>query len=569
VNQIDRWYKRLREEGVPISSESYVSKEAMVERPCPDCGGSRLQPQRLCVTIGGKTISELCSWSLSDLKDFFESLAIPADKQVVGKAITRELLTRINLLIDIGVGYLSLNRNVSTISGGEAQRVRLSTQIGSGLMGMMYILDEPSVGLHPRDGYRIINTLKRLRDIGNTVIVVEHDVETICSADHIIEMGPGPGIHGGSVVTQGTVEEIMQAPHSLTGQYLSGRKCIALPVERRALNGHWITVRGARQHNLKDVTVQIPLGVFVCVTGVSGSGKSSLVHDILYRALQGRVDRRLLPGDAEGLEGLEQVDSVIRMDQIPIGKSVTSNPATYLGIFDRIRERFAETPQAQRCGFTHSSFSFNGNLGGRCEECRGRGVIVTPLQFMPDVETVCPECKGRRYRKDVLEVSYRGKNISEVLALTFEEAAEFFKDEAYVYRKIQVLNRLGLGYMKLGQSVDTLSGGECQRLKLATELTKVKKGHKLYILDEPTTGLHLADIQRLLDCLNSLVEAGHTVLVIEHHLDVIKTADYVIDLGPEGGNEGGYIVAVGRPEEVARVPESYTGQYLKAALTLR
>ncbi|MCP4544469.1 MAG: excinuclease ABC subunit UvrA [Chloroflexi bacterium] len=575
VNQLDRRFKQLREQGVPVSSDSYFSKQVMTERACPDCGGTRLKPQRLCVTVGGKTIHELGRMPLTDLKAFLETITVPADKRTVGDAVVQELVTRVTLLVDIGVGYLNLSRNASTISGGEAQRVRLSTQIGSGLMGMMYILDEPSIGLHPRDGYRIIDTMKKLRDIGNTVIVVEHDVETMRAADHVIEMGPGPGVHGGQVVTQGTVEEMMRSPTSITGQYLSGKRRIALPAARRSPNGHALRIVGARQHNLKNLTVEIPLGVFVCVSGVSGSGKSSLVHDVLYKTLHARFhDRRTIPGEADRVEGVEHIDSVISIDQSYIGRTSTSNPATYIGIFDRIRKMFAATPAAQALGYTHAAFSFNGNLGGRCEECRGRGTIVTPLQFMPDVESVCPVCKGKRYRKDVLEVTYRGKNIAEVLDMSFEEAAGFFqangeahaRDRAYIARKIGLLDQLGLGYLKLGQSSSTLSGGEIQRVKLATELSKVKRGHKLYILDEPTTGLHLADIQRLLDCLNRLVDAGHTVLVIEHHLEVIKSADYVIDLGPDGGNEGGCVVAQGTPEEVVGVGRSHTGRYLRACL---
>jgi excinuclease ABC subunit A len=567
VHQIDHWYKRQRERGAPLSSDSYLLRRVMSERTCPDCGGTRLKPQRLFVTIEGQNICELGDMPLGDLKRFLEGLPIPADKRAVVQAIVQELLTRVSLLVDIGVGYLGLNRNVSSISGGETQRVRLSTQIGSGLMGMMYILDEPSIGLHPRDGYRIINTMKRLRDVGNTVIVVEHDVETMHAADHIIEMGPGPGVHGGQVVAQGAVAEIMASPASLTGQYLSGRKRIPLPATRRSPNGHTLTILGARQNNLKNLNVEIPLGVHVCVTGVSGSGKSSLIHDILYKTLHARLhDRRTLPGDTDAVQGIENVDSVINIDQSPIGRHATSNPATYVGIFDRIRRLFAATPGAQAAGFAHTTFSFNSNQGGRCEECVGRGVIVTPLQFMPDVETVCPLCHGKRFRKDVLEITYQGKNVAQVLDMSFEEAADFFQNHAYIARRVGMLNRLGLGYLKLGQPSNTLSGGEAQRVKLATELAKVKRGHKLYILDEPTTGLHLADIQRLLDCLNGLVDDGHTVLVIEHHLDVIKTADHIIDLGPEGGNEGGYVVAQGTPEEVAQVPESYTGQYLKQVL---
>ncbi len=570
VNRIDRWYRKMREQGRPISADSYISRQAMTERVCPDCQGTRLQPQRLRVTVGGKSIHELGDLPLTDLQAFLERLTVPGEKRTVGETVVREILNRVRLLIEVGVGYLSLNRNVGTISGGEAQRVRLSTQIGSGLMGMLYILDEPSIGLHTRDSYRIIDTLKRLRDIGNTVIVVEHDVETICAADHIVEMGPGPGLHGGQIVAQGSVEEIRSSAASLTGQYLSGRRQIAVPPVRRSPNGTWLRIVGARENNLKDVTVKIPLGVFICVTGVSGSGKSSLIHDVLYRTLHHRLhDRRTIPGEVDTVEGNENVASVINIDQSPIGLHATSSPATYTKVFDRVRDLFAATPAAQSRGYSKYTFSFNSNQmgGGRCEECKGIGIVVTPLQFMPDMESVCPVCKGLRFRKDVLEIKYRDRSIADVLALSIEEALDLFHDCRPVARKLRVLNQLGLGYLKLGQPSNTLSGGEAQRIKLATELAKVKHGHRLYILDEPTTGLHLADIQRLLDCLSGLVDAGHTVLVIEHNLDVIKTADYIIDLGPEGGSEGGYVVAQGTPEQVAQVATSYTGQYLARVLS--
>ncbi len=574
IPRIDRWYKQRSEKGASTPGNAALldlARAVMVEHTCPDCQGTRLQPQRLCVTVGGMNIYQACTIPLDELKVILETLDIPAQKAEIAKSIVRELITRVSLLVEIGVGYLSLNRKISTISGGESQRVRLSTQIGSGLMGMMYILDEPSIGLHARDSIRIINTLKTLRDIGNSVIVVEHDPETISSADHVIEIGPGAGIHGGKVVAQGTVEKIKRSAASLTGQYLSGRKQIDLPTERRSPNGNWLHIRGACENNLKNINVEIPLGVFICVTGVSGSGKSSLIHDVLYKSLHSKLqDHRTIPGEVDDIEGIDQVNSVVNIDQDPIGSYWTSNPATYIGIYDHVRKLFASLPESEARGYTLSNFSYNSKEGGgRCEECGGRGVIITPLQFMPDVENLCPVCKGYRYQKEILEIEYQGKNIYDVLDMDFEEAETFFGDIPPILRKVKVMNQLGMGYLKLGQTTDTLSGGEAQRVKLASELAKVKRGHRLYILDEPTTGLHLDDIQRLLDCLNALVDAGHTVIVIEHHMDVIKTADYIIDLGPEGGNQGGYVVAKGTPEEIRETPESYTGQYLKQVLNIR
>jgi excinuclease ABC subunit A len=568
VNRIDHWYKQHREQGDALSNEYHVIRKVMAEMECPDCGGTRYLPQRLWVIVGGEDIHTLATHSLEKLAAFLENLQVPVEKQVIGESVIQELITRLGLLIEIGVGYLSLDRNINSLSGGEAQRVQLATQIGSGLMGMMYILDEPSIGLHARDSYRIINTLKRLRDIGNTVIVVEHDMDTIRAADQIIEMGPGPGIAGGVVVAQGTVADLQESSEALTGQFLSGTRRVAVPSTRRKPERGWITINGARQYNLKNINVRIPLGLFVCVTGVSGSGKSSLIHDVLFRTLYSRLhDPRLLPGEADEVQGIDQVDSIINIDQSSIGRIVTSNPATYLGIFDHIRKLYAQTPLSKERKYTNATFSFNAAQGGgRCEECKGRGIIVTPLQFMPDVETVCPACKGQQYQREILEVQWQGLNIAGVLDLTFEEAGAFFEGQSAIQRKVEVLNRLGLGYLQLGQSVTTLSGGEVQRIKLVKELAKLKRGHKLYILDEPTTGLHLADIQKLLDCLNSLVEAGHSVIVIEHNLELVKTADWVIDLGPEGGEEGGYLVAEGTPEKVAAVEGSYTGQFLREVL---
>jgi excinuclease ABC subunit A len=484
-----------------------------------------------------------------------------------GAQIIHEIQSRLDLLLDIGLDYLSLNRKASTLSGGESQRVRLSVQIGSELMGMLYVLDEPSIGLHPRDNHRMIQTLQRLRDIGNSVIVVEHDEATIRAADHIIEIGPGPGVHGGEVVAQGTIDEILRTPRSLTGQYLSGRKHIPLPARRRPPQGQWLTVRGASENNLRQIDVAIPLGLFVCVTGVSGSGKSTLVNDILFKRLHAHFyDSRTLSGAHAGIDGIEQLRAVINIDQSPIGRTPTSNPATYIGIYDTVRQLFAAVPESQRRGYDASRFSFNVK-SGRCEECSGQGLVTTSLQFMPDVEVLCQSCKGARYNEETLEIFYNGKNIAQVLELSIEAAAEFFAHVPLLANKLNVLVQLGMGYLKLGQSSTTISGGEAQRVKLAHELGKVRHGgRKLYILDEPTTGLHLADIQRLLDSLTHLVEAGNTVLVIEHHLDVIKSADWVIDMGPEGGKLGGLVVAQGTPEEVANTPGSFTGQYLRALL---
>ncbi|MGD8455408.1 MAG: excinuclease ABC subunit UvrA [Anaerolineales bacterium] len=569
VNRIDRWYKRRHEQGNTVSNDYHVVRKLMVEMDCPDCGSSRYKKQRLWVTLGGENINTLATMPINKLLKFLSDLPIPPDKKVVGESVLKEVTIRLEMLKNIGVEYLSLDRNVNSLSGGETQRVQLTTQVGSGLMGMMYILDEPSIGLHPRDSYLIIDTLKRLRDIGNTVIVIEHDLDTIKASDQIIEMGPGPGILGGTIVAQGNRLEVEQSAESLTGQFLSGARRIDIPVSRRSPNGKYISIEGARQHNLKNINVDFPLGVLTCVTGVSGSGKSSLVHDILYRTLHSQLhDPRIVPGKVDKVKHVDLVDSIINIDQSTIGRTVTSNPATYIGIFNLIRKLFAGEQTSKKRKYTQGTFSYNSpSGGGRCEECKGRGIIVTPLQFMPDVETICPVCKGRRYRKEILDVSWRGLNIADVLDLTFQEAEEIFEDQPAILRKLDVLNQLGLGYLKLGQSVTTLSGGEAQRIKLVKELAKIKHGNKVYLLDEPTTGLHLADIQRLLDCLNILVDAGNTVIVIEHNLEVIKTADWVIDLGPEGGDEGGYLVAEGTPEEVAIVEESYTGQFLKKCLT--
>jgi excinuclease ABC subunit A len=504
---------------------------------------------------------------LRDLQQWLASLDIAADKTAVAATVMREIEGRVELLIGIGLDYLNLNRRSGTLSGGESQRIRLSTQIGSGLMGMLYVLDEPSIGLHAKDNVKMIRTLERLRDLGNTVIVVEHDEETIRAADWLVEIGPGPGRHGGQVVAQGTPATVLADPQSLTGAYLRGEKRIPMPSQRRAAGERRLRVRGARHNNLQHLDAEIPLGVLVCVTGASGSGKSSLVHEIIFKKLASlRYDSRILSGAHDALEGHETIDDVIDIDQSPIGRSPRSNPATYVGIYDSIRELFAETDEAKARGFGPAQFSFNVK-GGRCEECAGDGVIVTQLSFMPDVEVTCPACKGRRYREETLEVTFRGRNIAEVLKMSIEESVTFFGDQRAVRRKLETLHELGLGYLELGHAATILSGGEAQRVKLAAELGKMRRGrHNLYILDEPTTGLHLADIQRLLDCLQRLVEAGHSVLVIEHHLDVIKCADWVLDLGPEGGHQGGRLMVAGTPETVAACERSHTGRALRAHL---
>ena len=569
VGQVERWAKRMRDRGESVHSDSYIGRQLMSEEVCPDCGGTRLLPQRMLVRIEGRTIHDFIALPLDALRELLDTVTLPADIPQAGATVLRDLTTRLDLLLDIGLGYLSLGRVSSTLSGGESQRVRLSTQIGSGLMGMLYVLDEPSIGLHPRDTDRIIRTLMRLRDIGNTVLVVEHDPDTIRAADHIVEMGPGPGVHGGTIVAQGTLDDLAACPASLTGRYLGGIAEIPLPKTRRAGNGCKIVVCGARENNLKGIDVEIPLGLLVCVTGVSGSGKSSLIDDVLYRTLHSTLqDQRMRPGEADRIDGIENVDSVIHIDQSPIGRNSRSNPGTYTGVLDRVRKLFAELDEAKKAGYHNGTFSYNTNLSGRCEECLGDGVIVTKLQFLPDIETICPSCKGRRFKEEVLDIKLRGKSIADVLEMSFEDAESFFADDSGILRKVRVLNALGLGYLQLGQPSNTLSGGEAQRVKLAAELAKKRHGHTVYILDEPTTGLHLADIQRLLDSLNGLVEAGHTVIVIEHNLDVIKCADFVIDLGPEGGNAGGELVASGTPEDVAVAGDSYTGQHLRAVLNL-
>ncbi len=567
VTRIERRYRRYRKEGRSTHWIEEWLKKVMVEHTCPDCGGKRLKRQRFLVTLGDQTIHALGEMPLEDLLELMDTVTIPPEKWEAGSQVVTEIVRRLRLLLDVGLDYLTLNRRTYTLSGGESQRIRLSTQIGSELMGMLYVLDEPSIGLHPMDNVKMLDTLRRLRDIGNSVIVVEHDEATMRAADQIIELGPGPGAHGGRVVAQGRIDDILRDPESLTGAYLRGARQIPLPDSRRCPNGHNLVIRGARQNNLRDVDVALPLGVLTCITGVSGSGKSSLIHDILYKKLYSVLhDSRVLPGAHRCIEGIEQISDVILIDQSPIGRTPRSNPATYVGVYDRVRTLFANTSEAQARGYTVSRFSFN-VTEGRCEECGGEGVLRTRLQFMADVETPCPICKGARYNAETLEIDYRGKTIAGVLDLSIEDAADFFRDQRLIRHKLGTLNDLGLGYLKLGHPATKLSGGEAQRIKLGHQLAKIKRGrHNLYLLDEPTTGLHLADIQKLLDSLNRLVDAGHSVVIIEHHLDVIKSADYVIDLGPEGGHRGGDVIASGTPEQIARVPGSHTGRYLAEVL---
>ncbi len=568
ATRIDRHYRNYRKRGEAHSGMEEYLRKVMVERTCPDCGGAKLKQQRLLVTIENRTIHDVGELHFEELRDFLLSITeMPEKQREAGERVVKELVARINLLLGIGLDYLNLNRRSATLSGGESQRIRLSTQIGSGLMGMLYVLDEPSIGLHPKDNAKMIETLRKLRDIGNTVIVVEHDESTIRAADHIIELGPGPGVHGGHIVVQGDLDTILDCTESWTGLYMSGRREILLPEQRRDLNGKFLSITGAKENNLRNIDVDIPLGVFICITGASGSGKSTLVNEILYKKLYALYhDSRTLYGAHDELEGHEHISDVISIDQSPIGRSPRSNPATYIGFYDNIRKLFASTPLSVERGYTASRFSFNVK-GGRCEECHGEGTITTQLHFMPDVEVVCPTCKGARYNEDTLDVTYNGRNISEILTMSIEEGVEFFADQRLIHHKLNVLNQLGMGYLQIGHPATILSGGEAQRIKLASELGKIKRGkHNLYILDEPTTGLHIADVQKLLDSLNRLVDTGHTVIVIEHHLDVIKTADYVIDLGPEGGHKGGEVLAHGTPEDIAKVKASFTGQFLKEYL---
>ncbi|BAM69632.1 excinuclease ABC subunit A [Methanothermobacter sp. CaT2] len=537
----------------------------MSNHACPVCGGSRLRPESLSVTINGRSIHDVVEMSIREAHEFFDSLKLTEREEYIAREVLKEIRERLRFLIDVGLDYLTLSRSSGTLSGGEAQRIRLATQIGSGLVGVLYILDEPSIGLHQRDNRRLIETLKRLRDLGNTLIVVEHDEETILSADHVVDIGPGAGEHGGCVVAEGTPEEIMEDPDSLTGAYLSGRETIPLPEVRRRPSGRYLTVRGAAENNLREIDVRIPLGLFTCVTGVSGSGKSTLVNDILYRGVYERLNNKHMnAGRHTDIEGLQHIDKVVMIDQSPIGRTPRSNPATYTGVFTHIRELFAQTPEARKRGYRPGRFSFNVK-GGRCEACGGDGIIKIEMHFLADVYVPCEVCRGRRYNEETLEIRYRGRNIAEVLDMTVEEALEFFENIPQVRRKLQTLYDVGLGYIKLGQPATTLSGGEAQRVKLAKELSRRSTGSTLYILDEPTTGLHFDDIKKLLNVLGRLVDAGNTAVVIEHNLDVIKSADHIIDLGPEGGERGGLVVAEGTPEEVA-ASGTHTGRFLREVL---
>ena len=568
ISRIERTYRRYRQKQEAHSSmESYLEK-VMVERPCPDCNGARVRPQRLLVTLGGRNIYEFGEVNFADILELLDHVEDDPRNKNAGAQVRREIRNRVELLLGIGLDYLNFNRPSGTLSGGEAQRIRLSTQIGSGLMGMLYVLDEPSIGLHPKDNVKMIETLRRLRDLGNSVIVVEHDEDTIRAADHVVEIGPGAGVHGGEIVAQGTFDDLLRDPRSITGAFLSGRRSIPMPATRRQGSGKTLTICGARENNLKNVTVTLPLGCLICLTGASGSGKSTLINDILFKKLYSIFyDSRVLSGQHDSVTGVEHIKDVISIDQSPIGRNPRSNPATYVGFYDLIRDLFASVPESVARGYTPGRFSFNVK-GGRCEECAGDGTVTTHLGFMPDVEVVCEACKGARYNPETLEITYQGKTITEVLELSIEEGVTFFASHPGIARKLNVLNDLGLGYLTLGQSATTLSGGEAQRIKLATELSKQKRGGRiLYIFDEPTTGLHFADIERLIECINRLVEAGNTAVVIEHHLDVIKQADYVIDLGPEGGHKGGEVLFCGTPEELTKSPRSYTGRFLREHLT--
>ncbi|KZM58504.1 excinuclease ABC subunit A [Geobacillus stearothermophilus] len=561
VRNIERRYRETSSDYIREQMEKY-----MAEQPCPTCQGYRLKKESLAVLVGGKHIGEVTAMSVTEALAFFDGLELTEKEAQIARLILREIRDRLGFLQNVGLDYLTLSRSAGTLSGGEAQRIRLATQIGSRLTGVLYVLDEPSIGLHQRDNDRLIATLKSMRDLGNTLIVVEHDEDTMLAADYLIDIGPGAGIHGGEVVAAGTPEEVMNDPNSLTGQYLSGKKFIPIPAERRRPDGRWLEVVGAREHNLKNVSVKIPLGTFVAVTGVSGSGKSTLVNEVLYKALAQKLYRaKAKPGEHRDIRGLEHLDKVIDIDQSPIGRTPRSNPATYTGVFDDIRDVFASTNEAKVRGYKKGRFSFNVK-GGRCEACHGDGIIKIEMHFLPDVYVPCEVCHGKRYNRETLEVMYKGKNIADVLDMTVEDALDFFASIPKIKRKLETLYDVGLGYMKLGQPATTISGGEAQRVKLAAELHRRSNGRTLYILDEPTTGLHVDDIARLLDVLHRLVDNGDTVLVIEHNLDVIKTADYIIDLGPEGGDRGGQIVAVGTPEEVAEVEESHTGRYLKPIL---
>ena len=561
IPNLERRYRETQSPAMRADIE-----ECMSETPCPACKGRRLKPSALAVTVGGKNIAEFCEMSVLDALLFLDSLTLSDKELLIAAQILKEIRSRLGFLQSVGLGYLTLSRTAATLSGGESQRIRLATQIGSSLMGVLYILDEPSIGLHQRDNARLLRTLGRLRDLGNTLVVVEHDEDTMRFADHVVDIGPGAGINGGRVVAQGTVEDICAVPESITGQYLSGRKKIPVPETRRAGNGKSLWIRGARENNLRNIDVEIPLGKLICVTGVSGSGKSSLINEVLYKTLAMEKNRvKVRPGRCDGIEGLEHVDKVIALDQSPIGRTPRSNPATYTGVFNEIRDLFAATSDARMRGYNQGRFSFNVK-GGRCEACSGDGLLKIEMHFLPDVYVPCEVCGGRRYNRETLEVRYKNKNIADVLDMTVEEAVGFFQNQPKIVGKIQTLYDVGLGYVRLGQSSTTLSGGEAQRVKLATELSKRSTGSTVYVLDEPTTGLHIADVHKLIDILNRLVDAGNTVVVIEHNLDVIKVADHIIDLGPEGGDGGGELVFAGTPEDCAQCERSFTGQFLKPML---
>ncbi len=561
VSNIQRRYRETQSPGVKAELE-----ESMSQIPCPDCHGKRLKPAALAVTVGGLSIAQFCDLSVTDALKFVDSLVLSDREKIIAERILKEIRSRLGFLNSVGLNYLNLSRSAATLSGGESQRIRLATQIGSSLMGVLYILDEPSIGLHQRDNGKLIATLKRLRDLGNTLIVVEHDEETMRAADHIIDIGPGAGINGGNVVAQGTVDDLCACKESVTGQYLSGKKFIPVPSKRRKGSGRCLKIINASENNLKNIDVEIPLGKLICVTGVSGSGKSSLVNEILYKTLASEKNRvKVRPGKCGSIEGLEYIDKVIALDQSPIGRSPRSNPATYTGVFNDIRDLFASTQEAKMRGYGQGRFSFNVK-GGRCEACAGDGLVRIEMHFLPDVYVPCEVCGGKRYNRETLEVKYKGKSIADVLDMTIEEATSFFANQSKILNKIQTLYDVGLGYVKLGQSSTTLSGGEAQRVKLATELSKRSTGNTVYILDEPTTGLHVADVHRLINILDRFADAGNTVVVIEHNLDVIKVADHIIDLGPEGGDGGGEVVFTGTPEECAACERSYTGQYLKPLL---
>ncbi len=561
IPNLERRFRDTASDYIREFIEQYMSA-----KPCPECKGKRLKPQSLAVLVGSKNISEVTDLSVTESLDFFTSLTLTEKEYAIARLILKEIAARLGFLRDVGLDYLTLSRAAGTLSGGEAQRIRLATQLGSSLMGVLYILDEPSIGLHQRDNERLIKTLQNMRDLGNTLLIVEHDEDTMLAADYIIDMGPGAGVHGGQVVSAGTPAEVMEDENSITGQFLSGKRFIPVPDNRRKPDGRYLEIKKAKENNLKGIDVKIPLGLFTCVTGVSGSGKSTLVNEILYKTLARDLNRaRIRPGDSEGIQGLDNLDKVIDVDQSPIGRTPRSNPATYTGVFDDIRDLFATTNEAKMRGYKKGRFSFNVR-GGRCEACKGDGIIKIEMHFLPDVYVPCEVCKGKRYNRETLEVHYKGKSIAEVLEMTIEDGALFFENIPRIARKLQTLVDVGLGYMHLGQPATTLSGGEAQRVKLAAELHRRSNGRTLYILDEPTTGLHAADIERLLMVLHRLVDAGDTVVVIEHNLDVIKTADYLIDLGPEGGDRGGRVVATGTPEQVCKVKSSFTGKFLRHIL---